>query len=318
MDWGHEEFDEGERARDGESRGDGTSRHREGEMPDASNGGAAESRAGATWGDGATVDGGPSGRARSERAPSEDDGSGERPRPDATSDLVPSRLLYVAEFVMLPFFWLAPLALLVLGGTMAYDIRRTGDRLEERYDCADAFDSTTYLYCLLPFVSAHLGTVAYRAVRLQKFRGARGFSASAFSRQVDRLNPSSIRIVGAAFGLQLLGLVALLFPVGGLDTLYAVGLLSFVVGLLVAPLAVWYDLRSVRRIEHVDWGWPRYLHVLFGWLPGSTLLYFLCRNQQVYLAALIDVWTVDPAAIEPAPTEKSRTERFSDWLDERL
>ncbi|MEY7848928.1 hypothetical protein AB7C87_06940 [Natrarchaeobius sp. A-rgal3] len=230
-------------------------------------------------------------------------------QPTSTADLRPRTLLTVAEVVMIPFFWLAPLSLVVLGGAMALDLSRSRDRFEE-YGLESPFDSTSYLLCAIPFVIAQLGTLVYRIVRVNKMRSSLGISQSGFNRCVSRRNPSSGRVVGVVFGFQLLSVAVLLFhPIG--DWL-------LLIGLLAAPFAVWYDLRSVRALEYVDWGWPWILHVLLGWLPGATFVYLIKRQQQVQLAALVDVWTTDPVTLEPDPDEMTRSERFADWLDQRL
>lgn len=219
--------------------------------------------------------------------------------PTGSSELLPSRL-YPAEILMLPFFWLAPLNLLVLGGAVRLD----GHTLE-RYG-VDSTGSRWTRYALI-FVFAHLGTICYRFTRRLWILEALEISPTAFERQLEAADPPTSRTLGLLYGLQF-ALVALL----------VVGSPWFLPGLLLnavlAPPLVWHDLGRVRAFDGVSWGWPRYLHVVASAVPPLLFVYSLQRYEHLTYAMVVRLWTVDPESIAVDRAELSRIERLSEWL----
>lgn len=227
----------------------------------------------------------------------------EADRPTGSNDLLPSRL-YPTEFLVLPFFWLAPLNLLVLGGAVRLD----GHTLE-RYG-VDSEDSRWVWYVLL-FAFAHLGTVGYRFKRRLWVLEALEISPTAFERQLEAADPPTSRALGLLYGLQF-ALVGLFFF--GSPWFLPGALLNAV----LAPPLVWRDLGRVRDFDGVEWGWPRFLHVVAGAVPPLLFVYSLQRYEHLTYATVVRLWTVDPESIAVDRSDLSRLEQFGEWLLDRV
>lgn len=244
--------------------------------------------------------------SRSTALPSEaSEGSGapEADRPAGSNDLLPSRL-YPAEVLMLPFFWLAPLNLLVLGGAVRLDARTL-----DRYGVDP--EGPRWLWYVLLFAFAHLGTISYRFTRRLWILEELEISPSAFDRRMEAANPPTSRALGLLYGLQ--------FAVVGL---LVVGSPWFLPGVLLnavlAPPLVWHDLGRVRDFDGVEWGWPRYLHVVASAVPPFLFVYSLQRYEHLTYAMVVRLWTVDPESIAVDHADRSRLERFGEWLVDRV
>lgn len=224
-------------------------------------------------------------------------------RPANSAELLPKRL-YVAEVLMLPLFWLAPMLLLVLGGTMASD----AGKLNERYDIE--FSDSRYLMYLVTFTLGHLGSGMYRVYRRNQILEEIGLSAAAASRQLNDYENYTNRVFGLWFLVQFIVLAgAFLAPESTLGTLAFLYLLANVV---IGPLVVWFDLRRVRSTNHVSWGWTRILHIAAAAVPLTFIYYIIQRDDHFHYALAIDVWDTDPEELAVAADEKTKAEKFAD------
>lgn len=229
-------------------------------------------------------------------------------QPTTTAELLPKKL-YPAELVILPFFWLAPLSLLVLGGAIAWDFTD----LDGEYEL-DVGDKRYYWY-LSPFILAHLGTLTYRYQRRRALVDHLGLKPSTFQQWGERLDVPAGRPIRAWVAVQLLGSVVLVVaPSAAWLVFLAVVLPNAVVG----PLLVWFDLRSVRQVSHVEWGWPRHFHVLFAAIPIASMIYLLQRQEHVAYAALIEAWNAPPDERTADLDSPSRLERWADRVHQVL
>lgn len=231
--------------------------------------------------------------------PENGDGPPSTDPPDGSSDLLPT-YLYLPEVVMLPFFWLVPLNLLVLGGAVYLDARSL-----KRYAVEPA--GAQWHWYLSPAVLAHLGTICYRIQRRRWILKARGISVSAFQRQLEAADPPTSRVLG----LLCVGQLALvgLFVVG--SPLFIPGA---VLNAVLTPPLVWRDLGRVRAFDGVEWGWPRYLHVVASAVPPLLFVYSLQRYEHLAYAMVVRLWTVDPESVAVDRADLSRLERFAEWL----
>lgn len=229
--------------------------------------------------------------------------------PSRSGDLLP-RKLYVAEVLMLPLFWLAPAMALVIGGVITLDVRW----LRDAYDVEP--DSPVAIWFLAPFMLGHLGSLGYRASRRNAVRKHLGLSPSEHAHLLDRLDaPTASHLLGL-LGIQLLCIVAL-FVVPDPTPAIAwtiVGLFAFT--LIVGPFAVWLDQRTVREIDEVGWGWPRYLHLPAALLPFGVFVYVVQRHEHVAYALFVRIWDADLSTLEVPESELSTLERLADRLDD--
>jgi len=235
--------------------------------------------------------------------------------PETSSELLP-RKLYLAEILLLPFFWFAPLLLLALGGLMAKDAGRLSD--EFGVELGDL----RYLWYLSTFTLGHIGSVAYRAYRRRQLLKNRGIESSAATRLLkEEYNSQNLVLVGW-FVLQILLFVVLAALTASLsaviDLVAATFLLTVALNLLVGPVLVWWDLRRILRVDSVEWGWTRYLLILSAALPLGSVFYLVQRLEHLHYALLCDIWTMDPDELQIEEAEKTRLETFSDRMNERF
>lgn len=222
--------------------------------------------------------------------------------PTGSNDLLPTRL-YPAELVMMPFFWLLPLNLVLLGGAIYLD-RRTLARFGVEPE------DGRWRWYLLAALFAHLGTALYRFQRRACILEALGVSRVAFGRQLEAAEPPTSKALGGSLALQFL-LVG--FVLVGNQWMLA----GLFLNAVLAPPLVWWDLRRVRSFEGVAWGWPRYLHVVASAVPPLLFIYAVQRYEHIAYAMVVRLWTVDPESVAVERSELSRVERFGEWLADR-
>lgn len=248
-----------------------------------------------------------------DRPPSDDPGSTAHPFPETSAAFLPTKVL-VAEVLLLPFFWLAPLLLLGLGGAMALDAR---DVNEYGVEVGDGRYVAYFLSCQL----GHLGSLLYRRYwRRKAVRARLGLADSAATALVHERFPTG-HGVRAWFVVQVLavgGLFALAL-VGVLEaTPDAVALLAFApyaLNLVVGPALAFRDGRRVAAHERVSWGAIRYLHVAVAALPFGIATHLVQRDEHAFYATMIDVRDDDLSSV---PAGQSRLARLSDALDDAL
>lgn len=229
--------------------------------------------------------------------------------PSDTSDLLPGKL-YVAELVMLPLFWLAPAMLAVVGGATYFDVHE----LEDEYGVE--FGDSRYLWYVAPSVSSYLGSMGYKLNRLKAVRQHLGLSASEMGHLVGRLDAPKgygVRILAL---LQMLLLVLFVLVPADLPIVLLLVAGAFGLTLLASPPAVWFDLRRVRQIEEIGWGWPGYLHVICSVVPFVVFVYALQRQQHLQYAVLVRVWDADLSEFSVPDEELSTLAKLGDRLDE--
>ncbi|MCU4802517.1 hypothetical protein OB920_19315 [Halobacteria archaeon HArc-gm2] len=231
--------------------------------------------------------------------------------PETSADLLPKRL-YLAEVLLIPFFWLGPLLALVLGGVMALDVQR----LHRRYGVE--YGDIRYAFYLCPLAIGHVGSLAYRTQRRQQLLESRGFEPSVLSRTLKRRGTNQNYVLAGWFCLQLATVLALVVVPGEMATVvdvFAVAtVLAFAVNLVVGPVLVWWDVRSLLEIETVSWGWTRYLHVLVSAFPFGIFVYLVQRLAHVQCAVIVELWDEDPAEFRVPESEKGRLERLNDRI----
>ena len=235
--------------------------------------------------------------------------------PTSSRELLP-RKLYLAEILLLPFFWFAPLLLAVLGGLMAKD---AGD-LKGTYGVE--FGDLRYALYLAPFTIGHIGSLAYRGYRRRTLIRSRGIELSAAKRLLrEEYNSRNLVLVGWFIGqILFVGLLVALprsLP-AVIDLVAGAVLLILVANLVVGPALVWWDLRRILRVDSVEWGWTRYLLVLVATLPLGSAFYLAQRLEHLHYAMLCDIWTTDPETLQLDDAEKTRTEALADRLNERF
>lgn len=235
--------------------------------------------------------------------------------PTTCRDLLP-RKLYLAEILLLPFFWFAPLLLLGLGGMMAKD----AGELNDTYGVE--LGDLRYLLYLATFTIGHIGSLSYRSYRRRQLIKSRGVEISAASRLLkEEYNSKNLVLVGWFIGQILLFVLLAALPSrlsGVIDLVAGTFLLVIAVNFIVGPLLVWWDLRRILRVESVEWGWTRYLLLLSAALPLGSVFYLAQRLEHLHYAMLCDIWTTDPNALQIDDAEKTRMETFSDRMSDRF
>lgn len=236
----------------------------------------------------------------------------EHETPETSADLLPKRL-YIAEILMIPFFWLGPLLALVLGGVMALDVKE----LNRKYGVE--FGDIRYVFYFVPFAVGHLGSLAYRTQRRQQIIESRGFESSALSRTLKQRGINQNYALAGWFFLQLGAFIALVVvpaeKAAVVDFLAAVTLVLFLVNVIVGPVLVWWDLRAVREIETVSWGWTRYLHISVSAFPYGMFVYLVQRMAHVQCAVIVELWDEDPEEHRIPESEKGTLEKVNDRIE---
>lgn len=232
--------------------------------------------------------------------------------PETSSDLTPPRTLPLVEFLLLPFFWLAPLMVVGLGYAMSKDTTH----LKRRYDIS--LPDTRYLFYLLPFTLSYLASFVWRVQRRNWIVKRLGFDQSAFvrARKAHKVGRMRVPVVAVAV-VQILAFVVLaLVPDGvGLQALIEGATWSFVLAWGVSPFVVAYDAYTLQRVPHVDWSRWRYAYALASALPFVAFVYLVKRDDHVWFATVVEHWTTDPAEFNIDESEKSTLERLTDRLN---
>lgn len=233
--------------------------------------------------------------------------------PETSRELLPTGL-YKVEILLLPLFWLAPVMVLGLGGMMARD----AGTLNEKFNAE--LSDVRYLLYLSPFTLSHASGFAYRAFRRKEILTSRGFEPSAASRLLkEEYHSTNYSLVGWLV-LQVIVFIGLLIVPSSAETLLgAIGVALVLVwglNLVVGPVLIWLDLRRIRSVESVEWGWTRYLHIMIGAVPFMIFFYLVQRIEHLYYAMLVDIWETPAEELHIEDTDKTRMERLGDRMDE--
>lgn len=238
--------------------------------------------------------------------------SNEHETPETSVDLLPKRL-HIAEVLMIPFFWFGPMLALVLGGAMALDVKE----LNRRYGVE--FSNMRYVFYFIPFAVGHLGSLSYRTQRRQQIFKSRGFEPSVLSRMLKQRGINQNYALAGWFFLQLGAFIALVVvpaeKTAVVDFLAAVTLVLFLVNVIVGPVLVWWDLRTVREIETVSWGRTRYLHIFASAFPFGMFVYLVQRMAHVQCAVIVELWDEDPDEHRIPESEKGTLEKMNDRIE---
>lgn len=245
----------------------------------------------------------------------EDRPAAQPPKPSGSGDLLPTQL-YVVELLLLPFFWFAPLLLVGLGGAMALDLRSLSDRLDLEVGVAQ------YALCLAPIAVGYLASVGYRTRRRRLVQRAAGLSPAAAKRQWKQFDaPRGLAVKGVFLGRLVLGILIVvgLFVVPPDLSVVLLALLGLELLLVLAtPPLVSLDLRDVREVDGVSWGWPGYVHLATSTLPLGLFVYLLQRQDHLNYALAIEVWDVPEAELAVDESEKSPLESLSERIESAL
>lgn len=231
--------------------------------------------------------------------------------PESDRELLPKRV-YIGEWIAIPFFVIAPLLLLFIGG----GIWSSDKRFKKKYGFAP-LKRRLGVYASV-FMLGHLGSLfVYRTQRRYAIIDRLGFPRSGFQRTFTEEESISSRVIGLWAVLPLLLFVSsFIVPYPSLAySLVSLGLWSVVVlNVLVAPVLVWYDVSKVKKHEYVDWGATWILFIFISMAPLGLLVYLAQRNDRLWYAAVAKHWETPIEEFEIPEEEKTRFEKLGDRL----